>query len=168
MTEAPPYPQKRTCPYEPPAGYKEIGEQGPVLKVTLYDGRTAWMVTGYQEAREILANPALSSQRTHPNFPIVAPRFKSPIARTLALIAMDPPVHDAYRKILNPHFSLKMVRRMRADIEATVTGFVDQVLDHGPPADLIPLLCVPLPSMIICRHLGVPYADHEFFQDCSG
>jgi cytochrome P450 len=168
MTEAPPYPQKRTCPYEPPAGYQAIGADGPVGKVTLYDGRVSWIVTGYQESREILTHPNLSSQRTHPGFPIVAPRFRSPIARNLALIAMDPPVHDTYRRFLNPHFSLKAVRAMRPDIEQIVTGFVDAVVEQGPPADLIPALAVPLPSLVICRHLGVPYADHEFFQDASG
>ncbi|MBO4270854.1 cytochrome P450 [Microbispora triticiradicis] len=168
MTEAPPYPQKRTCPYEPPAGYREIGERGPVLKVTLFDGREAWMVTGYRESREILTHPNLSSQRTHPGFPIVAPRFRSQIARTLALIAMDPPVHDVYRRYLNPHFSLKAVRRMRPEIERIVAGFVDRIVEHGPPADLVPLLAVPLPSLVICRHLGVPYDDHDFFQDASG
>ncbi|MEU7694058.1 cytochrome P450 [Microbispora hainanensis] len=168
MTEAPPYPQKRTCPYEPPAGYREIAERGPVLKVTLFDGREAWMVTGYRESREILTHPNLSSQRTHPGFPIVAPRFRSQIARTLALIAMDPPVHDVYRRYLNPHFSLKSVRRMRPEIERIVAGFVDRIVEHGPPADLVPLLAVPLPSLVICRHLGVPYEDHDFFQDASG
>ncbi|MFF5250247.1 cytochrome P450 [Streptosporangium sp. NPDC000095] len=168
MTEAPPYPQKRTCPYEPPPGYREIGERGPVLKVTLFDGREAWMVTGYRESREILTHPNLSSQRTHPGFPIVAPRFRSQIARTLALIAMDPPVHDIYRRYLNPHFSLKTVRGMRPQLEEIVSGYIDEIIDHGPPADLVPLLAVPLPSLVICRHLGVPYTDHDFFQDASG
>ncbi|GAA2986002.1 cytochrome P450 [Streptosporangium longisporum] len=168
MTEAPPYPQKRTCPYEPPPGYQEIGERGPVLKVTLFDGREAWMVTGYRESREILTHPNLSSQRTHPGFPIVAPRFRSQIARSLALIAMDPPVHDTYRRYLNPHFSLKTVRAMRPALEEIVSGFVDAIIDHGPPADLVPMLAVPLPSLVICRHLGVPYEDHDFFQDASG
>ncbi|MEU2875765.1 cytochrome P450 [Streptomyces sp. SID8381] len=166
--EAPPYPQPRTCPYQPPAGYREIAESGPVLKVTLFDGRESWMVTGYKESREILTHPNLSSLRTHPNFPIVAPRFRSQIARSLALIAMDPPVHDTYRRYLNPHFSLKQVRRMRPEIEKIVSGFVDRIIAQGPPADLVPLLAVPLPSLIICRHLGVPYEDHEFFQDASG
>jgi cytochrome P450 len=168
MTEAPPYPQIRTCPYQPPEGYRAIGEQGPVLKVTLYDGREAWMVTGFKESREILTHPNLSSQRTHPGFPIVAPRFRSAIARNLAMIAMDPPQHDVYRRYLNPHFSLKAVRRMRTDIEQVVSGFVDAIVEHGPPADLISMLAVPLPSLVICRHLGVPYEDHDFFQDSSG
>ncbi len=168
MTEAPPYPQKRTCPYEPPPGYREIGERGPVLKVTLFDGREAWMVTGYRESREILTHPNLSSQRTHPGFPIVAPRFRSQIARSLALIAMDPPVHDIYRRYLNPHFSLKTVRGMRPQLEGIVSGYIDAIIDHGPPADLVPMLAVPLPSLVICRHLGVPYEDHDFFQDASG
>ncbi|MET8981418.1 cytochrome P450 [Streptomyces sp. NPDC004539] len=168
MAEAPPYPQPRTCPYQPPAGYREIAESGPVLKVTLFDGREAWMVTGYQESREILTHPNLSSLRTHPGFPIVAPRFRSQIARSLALIAMDPPEHDTYRRYLNPHFSLRQVRRMRPEIEKIVSGFVDRIIAQGPPADLIPLLAVPLPSLVICRHLGVPYEDHEFFQESSG
>ncbi|MEO3814010.1 cytochrome P450 [Sphaerisporangium sp. B11E5] len=168
MTEAPPYPQKRTCPYQPPAGYQEIGERGPVLKVSLFDGREAWMVTGYKEAREILTDPNLSSNRTHPGFPIIAPRLRSQIARTLALLAMDPPVHDVYRRYLNSHFSLKSVRRMRPEIEEIVSGYVDKIVEHGPPADLVPMLAVPFPSLVICRHLGVPYEDHDFFQDASG
>ncbi|MFJ5925158.1 cytochrome P450 [Kitasatospora sp. NPDC092948] len=167
-SQAPNYPQPRTCPYQPPAGYQEIAEQGPLLKATLFDGREAWLVTGYQESREILTHPNLSSKRTHPQFPIVAPRFRSQIARSLAMIAMDPPEHDLYRRYLNPHFSLKQVRRMQPEIERLVSGFVDRIIDNGPPADLIPLLAVPLPSLVICRHLGVPYEDHEFFQDASG
>lgn len=168
MTEAPPYPQIRSCPYRPPEGYRAIGEQGPVVKVALFDGREVWMVTGFKESREILTHPNLSSQRTHPGFPIVAPRFRSAIARNLALIAMDPPQHDIFRRYLNPHFSLKSVRRMRDDIELVVRDFVDKIVEHGPPADLVSMLAVPLPSLIICRHLGVPYEDHDFFQDSSG
>jgi cytochrome P450 len=168
MTTAPSYPQQRTCPYQPPDSYRAIGERGPVVKVSLFDGREVWMITGFNEAREILTHPHLSSQRTHPGFPIVAPRFRSGIARSLALIAMDPPVHDVYRRFLNPHFSLKAVRAMRPAIEEIVRGFVDDIVATGPPADLVPQLAVPLPSMVICRHLGVPYDDHEFFLDTSG
>ncbi|GAB3887056.1 hypothetical protein GCM10029964_052390 [Kibdelosporangium lantanae] len=71
MTEvqAPPYPQKRTCPYEPPAGYQEIADAGPVLRVTLYDGRESWIVTGYKESRR--SSPTRTSR---PNAPTRASR----------------------------------------------------------------------------------------------
>jgi len=84
------------------------------------------------------------------------------------LTPTPPPTPNTYRRYLNPHFSLKAVRRMRPELERIVSGYVDDILEQGPPADLVASLAVPLPSLVICRHLGVPYADHEFFQDSSG
>jgi cytochrome P450 len=38
----------------------------------------------------------------------------------------------------------------------------------GPaPADLVAAFALPVPSLVICELLGVPYADHEFFQQAS-
>jgi len=38
----------------------------------------------------------------------------------------------------------------------------------GPkPADLVQAFALPVPSLVICELLGVPYADHEFFQTRS-
>src|SRR3954447_20019131 len=35
----------------------------------------------------------------------------------------------------------------------------------GPrPVDLVEAFALPVPSLVICRLLGVPYADHDFFQ----
>ena len=56
---------------------------------------------------------------------------------------------------------------MRPDIERIVHGFLDEMLAAGPPADLVSKFALPVPSMVICQLLGVPYADHEFFQDAS-
>jgi pentalenic acid synthase len=56
---------------------------------------------------------------------------------------------------------------MRADIERIVHGFIDEMLAAGPPADLVSQFALPVPSMVICRLLGVPYEDHDLFQDAS-
>ncbi|KOG90209.1 cytochrome P450, partial [Streptomyces varsoviensis] len=37
----------------------------------------------------------------------------------------------------------------------------------GPTADLVHQFALPVPSMVICHLLGVPYADHDFFQNAS-
>ncbi|HEX4225884.1 MAG TPA: cytochrome P450, partial [Pseudonocardiaceae bacterium] len=41
------------------------------------------------------------------------------------------------------------------------------MVKQGPPADLVQALALPVPSLVICELLGVPYADHEFFQQRS-
>jgi cytochrome P450 len=37
----------------------------------------------------------------------------------------------------------------------------------GPPVDLVEAFALPIPSLVICELLGVPYTDHEFFQEQS-
>ncbi|MEV7783529.1 hypothetical protein [Kitasatospora sp. NPDC088351] len=69
------YPQDRTCPYQPPSGY--LSTDGPVSRVTLYDGRAAWLVTGRAEIRTLLADPRVSADRTNLDFPIVSERMES-------------------------------------------------------------------------------------------
>lgn len=64
-------------------------------------------------------------------------------------------------------FTVKRIKGMRPDVERIVHGFLDQMLAAGPPADLVSQFALPVPSMVICELLGVPYADHDFFQDAS-
>jgi pentalenic acid synthase len=37
----------------------------------------------------------------------------------------------------------------------------------GPAADLVSAFALPVPSMVICALLGVPYTDHDFFETQS-
>jgi hypothetical protein len=48
-----------------------------------------------------------------------------------------------------------------------VDELIDDMVAQGPPADLVQALALPVPSLVICELLGVPYADHEFFQQRS-
>ncbi|MGW8668353.1 cytochrome P450 [Streptomyces niveus] len=165
--KAPAFPQPRTCPYEPPPGYDELRGAGPLTKVRLFDGREVWFVTGYTEARELLTDARLSADRTRPDYPVLAPRFAAAVARKLPLIAMDPPVHDVHRRLLNPDFSLKRSRTWRADVQRIVDECLDRMEAKGPPADLVPDLAVSVPSRVIALLLGVPDEDVPSFQDAS-
>jgi pentalenic acid synthase len=165
---APAFPNDRTCPYQLPEGYARLRDEPDALqRVTLFDGRPAWVVTRHETARKLLADPRLSADRTHDDFPATSPRFQGIRERRKAFISMDPPEHGPKRRMLISEFTVKRIKGMRPDIERIVHGFIDDMLAAGPPADLVSQFALPVPSMVICQLLGVPYADHEFFQDAS-
>ncbi|MBW0106034.1 cytochrome P450 [Pseudonocardia sp. KRD291] len=167
--DAPSFPNDRTCPYRLPDGYARLrDEEGPLRPVTLYDGSPAWVVTGHRAARALLADPRLSADRTADGFPMTSARGEAlRTQQNRAFISMDPPEHGPKRRMMISEFTVKRAKGMRADIERIVYGFVDDLLAAGPPADLVSGLALPVPSMVICELLGVPYGDHEFFQDAS-
>ncbi|MFG2205618.1 cytochrome P450 [Streptomyces sp. NPDC048638] len=166
--DAPAFPSDRTCPYQLPEEYTRLRDEEEALqKVTLYDGRRAWVVTTHEAARKLLADPRLSSDRTHDAFPATSPRITNLRDRRQAFISMDPPEHGPKRRMTISEFTVKRIKGMRTDIERIVHGFLDEMISAGPPADLVSRFALPVPSMVICRLLGVPYADHDFFQDAS-
>ncbi|WP_030671837.1 cytochrome P450 [Streptomyces sp. NRRL B-1347] len=167
MTQAAPFPQDRTCPYHPPAGYRPLSEQGPLSRITLYDDTEAWLVTGHAEAQALLTDPRLSANRQNPAFPSIAPRFELSRRVRTALLGVDDPEHNRQRRMLIPPFGVKRVAAMRPRIQHIVDQLLDAVLEQGPPVDLVSAFALPVPSMVICELLGVPYADHDFFEEAS-
>ncbi|MER5731456.1 cytochrome P450 [Streptomyces sp. NPDC002138] len=165
MTEpAVAFPQDRTCPYHPPAAYQPLREARPLSRVTLYDGRSVWVVTGHAEARTLLTDSRLSSDRQNESFPNTVARLKGLQNRRVALLGLDDPEHNVQRRMLIPSFSLKRTAALRPQIRETVDRLIDAMIAAGPAAELVSAFALPVPSMVICALLGVPYADHDFFE----
>ncbi|GAA3437473.1 cytochrome P450 [Kutzneria kofuensis] len=159
----------RSCPFDPPDGAAELRERGPVARVRLFDGSTPWLVTGHAEARALLSDPRVSSDRGRPNFPmpIPLPPQTRPTNMTATLISNDPPVHTRLRRMVIPSFTVRKIAALKPKIERIVTERLDAMIAAGPPADLVADFALPVPSMVICELLGVPYADHAFFEEQS-
>ncbi|MET9700187.1 cytochrome P450 [Streptomyces sp. NPDC006529] len=165
MTEpAVAFPQDRTCPYHPPAAYQPLREARPLSRVTLYDGRSVWVVTGHAEARALLTDSRLSADRENASFPNTVARLKGLRNRRVALLGLDDPEHNVQRRMLIPSFTLKRTAALRPQIRETVDRLIDAMIENGPGAELVSAFALPVPSMVICALLGVPYADHEFFE----
>jgi pentalenic acid synthase len=169
MTETEPvaFPQSRTCPYHPPTAYDPLRATRPLSRITLYDGRPAWLVTGHALARELLADQRLSTDRNHPDFPAPTERFAAVKNRRVALLGVDDPEHRTQRRMMVPSFTLRRAVELRPQIQRIVDGRLDAMVAQGPPAELVSAFALPVPSMVICALLGVPYADHEFFEGQS-
>ncbi|MEV5688747.1 cytochrome P450 [Streptomyces sp. NPDC052164] len=160
------FPQDRTCPYHPPTGYRPPhgAAQRPLSPATLYDGRVVWLVTGHAEARALLSDQRLSADRQNPAFPMATARVAKLATRRIELLGVDDPEHHAQRRMLVPSFTLKRTETLRPQIQETVDRLLDRMIEQGPPVDLVNAFALPVPSMVICALLGVPYSDHDFFE----
>ncbi|EWM14910.1 cytochrome P450 [Kutzneria sp. 744] len=157
-------------PFDPPSGISRLRETRPVSPLVFPDGHEGWVVTGYDEVRQVLADVRFSSrQDIGPiHVPWEAPGMpvsNEPSPQVPGLfISMDPPDHSRLRRKLIGAFT---VRRMKA-LEERVAEIVEQQLDSlanlTPPVDLVKEFATPVPSLVICELLGVPYADRETFQ----
>ncbi|MGW5423613.1 cytochrome P450 [Streptomyces sp. NPDC003943] len=168
MTEAVAFPQDRTCPYHPPTAYDPLREERPLSRVTLWDGREVWIVTGHQAARALLADQRLSTDSTRTDFPLPTERATAlRRRRRAALLGWDDPEHNTQRRMLIPSFTLRRAEGLRPRIQAIVDRLLDAMEAAGPTAELVSAFALPVPSIVICELLGVPYEDHEFFEEQS-
>ncbi|MFI6297347.1 cytochrome P450 [Nonomuraea sp. NPDC050790] len=161
--DLPPFPMPRDtgCPLDPPPG---LTLHGPVARVRLWDGGTAWMVTRHADARALLADPRVSVDVAEPGFPHTNAVSKARDARMKTLMQMDAPEHLAHRRLLAADFTVRRMEALRPRIQAIVDDLLDALLAGPKPADLVEEFALPVPSLVICELLGVPYGERGFFQ----
>ncbi|MGP4014522.1 cytochrome P450 [Saccharopolyspora sp. 5N708] len=166
-SEIPEYPMTRAagCPFDPPPTLQAQQEEGPLAKVRLWDGSTPWLVTRYADQRALLSDPRVSADITRPGYPSPAPI--RPDASSIGFILMDDPEHARLRRMVTAPFTIKRVEALRLAVQKIADDLIDAVLAGPKPVDLVEAFALPLPSLVICELLGVPYSDHDFFQDNS-
>lgn len=160
-------PVPRACPYAPPAEYTQLLQDGPVHRVATAGGGTAWAVTRHADVREMLTDPHLSSDRSKPGFPSLIFGRPEISGGSRSMITMDPPDHGEARRAVLGEFTVRRIQAMAPRIQEIVDQRVDALLASPRPADLVEVFALPVPSLVICELLGVPYADHALFQEWS-
>ncbi|MDJ0382005.1 cytochrome P450 [Streptomyces sp. G-G2] len=134
-------------------------------QVDLPSGARVWLVSDYDEVRMVLTDPRFSADDQVPGYPRMLPAPPQPGA--MSFLRMDAPQHGAVRRVLTPSFTMRRIEKMRPVIEEATRRLIGDMRDAGPPADLIDRFALPLPSLVICQLLGVPYEDHGVFQEHS-
>ncbi|MGW4129679.1 cytochrome P450 [Amycolatopsis japonica] len=165
MTTTPSFPAARAagCPFDPPPVIRSLQEETPLARVRLWDDSTPWLATRYADQRKLLSDPRVSADITRPGYPSPTPLRGG----SISFILMDDPEHARLRRMVTAPFTIKRVEAMRPGVQKIVDDLIDEMLAGPNPADLVTAFALPVPSLVICQLLGVPYADHEFFQDNS-
>ncbi len=172
MTETPTAPVFATerasgCPFDPPPARSRLMTAEPVSRVTLWNGATAWLVTRHADQVALLRDKRISADSTLPGYPNFSASGAVSRTHNRTFLSMDEPEHNTHRRKFTGHFTLRRMQALRPRIEQLITGLLDAMEQAGPPADLVGAFALPLPSLVICELLGVPYEDHDFFQRAS-
>jgi cytochrome P450 len=144
--------------------FRALIKNRPVVLAELPDGNTAWLVSGYEHARQMAIDPrfsralAVSSDRAQQGFEAFAAG---------SISGIDPPEHTRLRKLVASAFTARRVEALRPRVAGIVDDLIDALVRQPQPADLISAFSLPLPVQVICEMLGVPTEDMGQFHTWS-
>jgi cytochrome P450 len=148
---------------DPFGHFAEARSRCPVQKVRLADGHPAWLVLGYDAARQALGDTRVSKDMLaalEANGDVVAEGLPGP-EFSRHMLNVDPPDHTRLRRLISRAFTPPRI----AALEPAIRDIADRLLDEldaaGPGAvvDLVEGYAYPLPFEVIGELLGIPSAD---------
>ncbi len=143
---------------DPIAELSQIRAERAVHPLPIPGGSTVWLVTRYEDVRAVLGDTARFSN-DFGNITGMGSNQDDPGG----LGFRDPPEHTRLRRMLTPEFTMHRLRRLEPRITAIVNEQLDLVQKEGAPADLVASFALPIPSLVVCELLGVPYEDRADF-----
>lgn len=127
-----------------------------------------WIITRYDDVRQVALSPAMSSDRLRPFYESLKDERKdilSGVMRYLSLwlVFKAPPEHTRLRKLLNSVFTLPMIQSLEPKIRDTVRHIFDEV-DKDQQVDFMTDIAVLLPAYVILDMMGVPRSDFSMIK----
>jgi pentalenolactone synthase len=130
-------------------------------------GDPAWLVTDYDEVRELLGDLRLGY--SHPD-----PDNAARVTESALFGGRPPGGYETehadrvrFRRLVQPYFSQKRMRAFRPRVQALASRLLDELAAREPLADLHEAVATPLPVLVICELLGVPFEDRRTFREFS-
>jgi cytochrome P450 len=163
----PPVHMRRNA-FDPAPELGEIRRGAGVERVVNALGVPVYLVTRHDDVKRVLSDHEYFSNGRPPGFVIPGAPVLSDeeVASSRAgnLLGLDPPEHQRLRRMLTPEFTIRRIKRLEPRITDIVTEHLDAMQAAGSPVDLVENFALPIPSLVICELLGVPYEDRADFQ----
>ncbi|MEV4312363.1 cytochrome P450 [Actinocrispum sp. NPDC049592] len=166
MSTTPAFPMERAaeCPFDPPAELARLRDSDRIVQAACPAGIDAWVVTRYEDVRTMLKDPRFSSHKapsSHATPGVDLTKEVSPGS----LLQLDGEAHAKLRRAVIAEFTVRRIEQMRPYIQRIIDEHIDAMLAGPKPVDLWTEFALPIPSLVICELLGVPYEDrHEFHE----
>jgi cytochrome P450 len=137
-----------------------------IRRVITPAGDPAWLVTGYDDVKALLSDPRLGRSHADPERASRISQsaiFGGPMGHP----STEAAEHARTRRLLAPAFSARRMARLRPRVTAIIADLLEALANQTRPADFHEAVSFPLPALVICELLGVPYADREDFRRWS-
>jgi cytochrome P450 len=138
-------------------------EADPVQRHASFLGLDIWLVTGYEEGRDVLANSSHSTDIRH----LMGKSGDVDTGDIGGLGFTDPPKHTQLRKLLTPEFTVRRLERLKPGIQQIIADQLDETeaaaRANGGVVDLARTFAFPVPFRVICDLLGVPDEQRDRF-----
>lgn len=164
-----PTPRDPAAPFLPSPELRALHAAGvEITRVRIWDGSKPWIILSHAAQRKIMSDPRVSANDHLPNFPFMNRAIAETIHdRPTTIFDTDGEDHARLRRLLTNSFTRHRMEKIRPQIQQATDDLIDRMLAGPKPVDLVEVLSLPLPSLMICDLLGVPYEDHDFFEKHS-
>ena len=168
ITEGRDFPLPRSNPFNAPDFYAEARTLSGLPKVRLWNGAEAYLATRYEDVQTVFRDPAFSNSPLRDGYPFVAASLQGLLTGERPMFAnMDGAEHLNQRRMLTRLFRVPRINQLRESLQKMVDDQLDLLMERGSQADFYEEFTLVVPSMAISVLLGVPYEDHEFFQEVA-
>ncbi|MFI1539312.1 cytochrome P450 [Streptomyces anandii] len=159
-----------TCPFD----FSEALEFDPALadlmrrdsptRIRLpYGDADAWLVTGFDAVKQVTTDHRLSRAGIiGRDYPRMTPE---PIVSPESINVMDPPHSSRVRHLASQAFTQQNVEGLRHRITRLTDLLLDEMEEHGPPADLVSHLSETLPRHTVLDLLGIERQEWPRIQE---
>ncbi|MRG97421.1 cytochrome P450 family protein [Polyangium spumosum] len=150
--------------------YARLRAGAPVHPTKLEDGRTAYLVTRYDDVVAVLKDPRFLKDRMAVLSPEQlaeqpwVPDFVAGLQRNM--LDVDEPDHRRLRNLVHKAFTPARVEDMRGRVQQIADDLLAKVASRGR-MDLVRDYALPLPLTVIAELLGLPEASRPRFHRFS-
>lgn len=155
-----PYPFRDRADGNVDPAFAALRATEPLIRVRMPYGGEAWLVTRYDDVKAVLSDRRFSRSATLGRD---VPRLVPIVQHVPSILTLDPPEHTRLRQLVGAAFASRAIERLRPVVESMASALLEDLRAASLPVDLVATVTRPLPVMVVCHLLGVPFADHRLF-----
>ena len=149
---------------------EQLRAEGPAQPLIFPHGAKVWLVTKYEDVRQLLGDPRVSKDgrcinQLFARHSGVEELDEEVVDDELAqhMLNSDPPRHTRLRSLVSKEFTLRRMEAFRPRLEVVADKLLD-AMEGRDPVDLVEGYTLPLPIITICDVLGIPPSDQDLFR----